>query len=116
MTGPPGFEQQLAEEHMADYRQLVALDQRAEKNPELHRLRIALMERMLERARRAGFSDIEGALLNQMGTAYGQLPGEDHAANLQCAISYFREALAFRTAEAAPLRYARTQHNLANAY
>ena len=111
MTVSPEFE-----EHQADLRQLMALDRLAAQNPELHRLGIALMERMLERARRAGFREIEGAILNQLGTAYAQLPGDDHATNLKRAISYFREALPFRTAKAASKAYAATQHNLGNAY
>src|SRR4051812_20946674 len=106
MTVSPEFE-----EHQADLRKLMALHRLAARNPELHRLAIALMERMLERARRAGFREIEGAILNHLGTAYAQVPGDDHATNLKRAISYFREALLLRTAEAAPKAYSGTQHN-----
>jgi len=40
----------------------------------------------------------------------------DREANLERAIAAYREALRFRTPEAAPLEYAATQNNLGNAY
>ena len=40
----------------------------------------------------------------------------DRAENLQTAIACYEQALRFRTPEAAPLDYARTQHNLGAAY
>ncbi len=51
-----------------------------------------------------------------LGNAYLYLPTGDRAANLQQAIACYREALRFRTPEAAPLDYAATQNNLGNAY
>jgi len=51
-----------------------------------------------------------------LGNAYSDLPTGDRAANLEKAIECYREALRFRTPEAAPLDYAMTQNNLGNAY
>jgi tetratricopeptide (TPR) repeat protein len=47
---------------------------------------------------------------------FRNLPTGDRAANLEQAIQCYREALRFRTPEAAPLDYAQTQNNLGNAY
>jgi len=44
------------------------------------------------------------------------LPTGDRAANLEQAIACYREALRFRTPEAAPLDYAMIQNNLGTAY
>ena len=49
-------------------------------------------------------------------TPTGSFPTGDRAANLGRAIGCYTEALRFFTAEAAPSEYARTQHNLGNAY
>ena len=51
-----------------------------------------------------------------LGNAYSDLPTGDREANLQQAIECYREALRFRTPEAAPLDYAMTQNNLGTAY
>ena len=53
---------------------------------------------------------------HNLGTAYGDLPTGDRAANLARAIGCYTQALRFRTAKAAPLDYATTQNNLGNAY
>jgi CHAT domain-containing protein/tetratricopeptide (TPR) repeat protein len=52
----------------------------------------------------------------KLGIHYCQLSTGDRAANLAHAIACFKEALRFRTAEAAPLDYAKTQNSLGNAY
>src|SRR4029077_14017726 len=52
----------------------------------------------------------------KLGIHYCQLSTGDRAANLAQAIACFKEALRFRTAEAAPLDYAKTQNSLGNAY
>ncbi len=57
-----------------------------------------------------------------LASAYALLQGfgwhstDYRAANLQRAIACYEEALRFRTAEAAPMDYARTQYNLGGAY
>jgi tetratricopeptide (TPR) repeat protein len=61
---------------------------------------------------RAGWADMQIIL----GNAYADLPTGDRAANLEQAIQCYREALRFRTPEAAPLDYATTQNNLGIAY
>ena len=58
----------------------------------------------------------QGALQNNLGNAYCDLPIGDRAANLEQAIACYTEALRFRTPEAAPLGYAMTQTNLGKAY
>jgi len=50
-------------------------------------------------------------------TAYLRLAGvREREGNLARAIGAYKEALRFRTPEAAPLEYAMTQYNLGNAY
>jgi CHAT domain-containing protein len=59
--------------------------------------------------------------LDRLGNAYLRLAKVEESTNeqiaaIQKAIKYYREALRFRTLEAAPLEYAMTQTNLGNAY
>jgi tetratricopeptide (TPR) repeat protein len=53
---------------------------------------------------------------NSLGIIYQEHPYGNHRDNLKRAIDAFREALRFRTPDAAPLDYAMTQDNLGIAY
>ncbi|MFL5626819.1 MAG: hypothetical protein ACJ788_14640 [Ktedonobacteraceae bacterium] len=55
-------------------------------------------------------------LQNNLGIAYGDLPGGDREANLRQAIECYEAALQVRTREAFPMDWAMTQNNLGEAY
>jgi len=95
---------------------LQKLDEVARTDPGLQKDRIAIIERLLRRLPPGEYKGFQAAVLNDLGVAYTKFPAGDRAANLGRAIGCHTEALRFRTAEAAPLDYARTQHNLGIAY
>lgn len=53
---------------------------------------------------------------SNMGTAYADLPGDDHQDNLRRAIACYERALEINTFDASPLAYARDMCNMATAY
>ena len=54
--------------------------------------------------------------MNNLGTAYLDLPTGDRGENLKKAIESYNEALKIYTIDAFPVQYAATMNNLGNAY
>jgi len=77
---------------------------------------IAWRKAGLDACERTGDTESYAGLQNNLGIAYRNLPTGDRAANLEQAITCYREALRVYTPEAAPLAYAMTQNNLGIAY
>lgn len=99
-----------------DLRRLADLDNKASRDPAIHRDRIALMEKILRRLDEKTYPSFRGGVLINLGQAYAQLPTGNRAFNLAKAAARFTEAAKFFTPKTAPPTYASSQNALGLSY
>jgi tetratricopeptide (TPR) repeat protein len=103
-------------EFASDVREMQDVLGRLQREPHLASQYVAILERMRARPEIGRSPEFKAGVLNDLGTAYAELPTGDRGANLGRAIECYQQALTVYTPEAAPLDYAMTQNNLGNAY
>jgi tetratricopeptide (TPR) repeat protein len=114
-AGPPGGIV-VPREFADDIQRLADLDNTASHNPAVHRDRIALMEKILQRLDGKTYPSFRGAVLINLGQVYAQLPTGSPSFNLAKASARFTEAAKFFTPKTAPPSYANSQNALGLSY